>query len=159
MFLASVDHIWETLSVLTNLDDALGGMVCFWIWASGILVRKRANSGQCITFKAASHPTKCRRGVIQCHLTISSLHKLGQYLLKIVSRESFFCHHCDQHLILFIRCYYDWPYRILPHCGIVQIMSTLEPQAADNISSTQWIVKFPSWLYTRSIDHRELIGW
>jgi hypothetical protein len=27
MFPASVDHIWEMLSVLMNLDDALGGMV------------------------------------------------------------------------------------------------------------------------------------
>jgi len=31
MFPASVDHIEETLSVLTNLDDGLGGMVCCWI--------------------------------------------------------------------------------------------------------------------------------
>jgi len=31
MFPASVDHIWEMLCVLTNLDDALGGMVCCWI--------------------------------------------------------------------------------------------------------------------------------
>jgi len=31
MFPASVDHIWETLSVLMNLDDALVGMVCCWI--------------------------------------------------------------------------------------------------------------------------------
>jgi len=30
-FPASVDHIWEMLSVLTNLDDALGGMVRCWI--------------------------------------------------------------------------------------------------------------------------------
>jgi len=30
--------------------------------------------------------------------------------------------------------YYNWPYRILHHCSIVQIMSTLLPQAADTIS-------------------------
>jgi hypothetical protein len=28
MFPASVDHIWEMLSVLTNLNDALEDMVC-----------------------------------------------------------------------------------------------------------------------------------
>ena len=31
MFPASVDHSREMLSVLTNLDDASGGMVCGWI--------------------------------------------------------------------------------------------------------------------------------
>jgi hypothetical protein len=31
MFPASVDHIGEMLSILMNLDDALGGMVHCWI--------------------------------------------------------------------------------------------------------------------------------
>jgi hypothetical protein len=30
-FQVNVDHILEMLSVLTNLDDALGDMVCCWI--------------------------------------------------------------------------------------------------------------------------------
>jgi hypothetical protein len=31
MFPTSVDHLREMLSVLTNLDESLGGMVCCWI--------------------------------------------------------------------------------------------------------------------------------
>ena len=31
MFLVSVDHLQEMISVLTNLGDASGGMVCCWI--------------------------------------------------------------------------------------------------------------------------------
>ena len=38
MFLARVDHICEMLSILMNLDDALGGMVCCCICASRIVV-------------------------------------------------------------------------------------------------------------------------
>jgi len=41
MFPASVDHIWDMLSVLTNLDDALGGMGYCWIWASTILFESK----------------------------------------------------------------------------------------------------------------------
>jgi hypothetical protein len=33
IFPASVDRIWEMLSVLMNLNDTLGGMVCCWILA------------------------------------------------------------------------------------------------------------------------------
>ena len=38
MFPVGVDHIWEMLSVLINLDDTLGGMVVCWIGASKIFV-------------------------------------------------------------------------------------------------------------------------
>jgi len=61
----------------------------------------------------------------------------AHYLLKIGSKESFFYHHYNQLLIVFIRCYYDRPYRILRHCGIVQIMCMVELQTVDNISLTQ----------------------
>jgi hypothetical protein len=50
-----------------------------------------------------------------------------------------------------IRCYYDRPHGILRHCGIVQVMSMLKPQAADNICLIQWIGNFPSWVYARSL--------
>ena len=88
MFPAIIDHIWEILSVLTNLEDGSGGMVCWWICASKIFVWKRvnSNSGQRNIFKAASHHTKCRRGVKQNHITISHRHKLtsGAYTIGLI---------------------------------------------------------------------------
>jgi hypothetical protein len=50
----------------------------------------------------------------------------AHYLLTIVSGENAFCHPCNQLVILFIRCYYNWPSCIQCHSAILQSMYTLE---------------------------------
>ena len=87
-----------------NPNDAVCGMVCRWMWTSGIFVWKSVDGGWHTTFTVALHHIKWRGGAKQSHLTIG----LIIYYVIVTLCSLYLCPSVQQPIMWYSICSIRW---------------------------------------------------